>query len=97
MSGFLVGFLSIFMLWTLFFATLSGVAKLVIFGFFTTLYIAIQMYAFKELKKPNWKQSYNLAAFQQEIRNYKWVGIFFLGVASPYICSLLVYVVLKNL
>ena len=55
------------------------------------------MYALERLKKSHLEQRYNLAVFQQEIRNYKWFGIFFFGAASPYILSLFVYVVLKKL
>jgi len=85
------------MLWVVFFTTLSGVLKFIIFGIFATLYIAIQMYALERLKKSHLEQRYNLAVFQQEIRNYKWFGIFFFGAASPYILFLFVYVVLKKL
>jgi hypothetical protein len=83
--GVLVGAISIGMLWTIFFSSLSGEVKLAVFGLCTILGLGIQMYALRELKKPNFWRRYNLASFQQEIRNYRWFGIFVFGVASPYI------------
>jgi hypothetical protein len=84
------------MFWTILFTYLSDGVKFFVFGLCTILGIAVQMYALKELKRPNFWQRYNSAALQQEIRNYKWFGIFFLGAASPYILFF-VHVVLKSL
>lgn len=86
-----------FMLWTIFFTTLSGGAKLIVFGLFAALYLVIQLCALKKLQNPNFWKRYNVVSFQQEIRNYKWFGVFFFGAALPYILSLFAYVVLKNL
>jgi len=95
--GVLVGAISIGMLWAILFTSLSGGAKLTVFVLCTILGLGIQMYALRELKKPSFWQHYSLASFNQEIRNYKWFGIFAIGVASPYIFSFFIYVALKNL
>lgn len=86
-----------FMLWAILFTTVSGSTKLGIFGVCVFIAFGIQVYALRKLKRPRFWQRYNLAAFHQEVSNYKWYGIFLFGSASPYMVALIVYVFLKNL
>jgi hypothetical protein len=95
--GVLVGAISMLMLWTILFTSLSGEAKFAVFALCIVIGFATQTYALKELKRPGFWRRYNLVALQQEIRNYRWFGLFAFGVTAPYMLSLFVYVVLKNL
>ncbi|QEY14707.1 hypothetical protein D0C16_01185 [Cellvibrio sp. KY-GH-1] len=95
--GILIGLISMFMLWVILFTTVSGPTKLGVFGLCAFIAFGIQVFALRKLKRPQFWQRYNLAAFHQEVRNYKWFGIFLFGVASPYMLSLIIYVFLKNL
>jgi len=95
--GVVVGLTSMLMLWLIIFTSLSSNTKLAVFVLFSALGLALQMYALKELKKPDDKQSFTSDYWLKTIRNYRWFGIFCSGVISPYMFSLFVYVVLKNL
>ena len=95
--GVLVGLISLFAFWTIIFTTLGGGVKLSVFLGSASLSAVIQIYALRELKKPGFWQRYNWSDLEQEIRNYRWFGIFLFGVFSPLIFSFFGYVVLKNL
>lgn len=97
LCGVLVGLISLFMLWTIIFTTLSSDVKLIIFVACAVLAVAIQVYALRKLKKSDSWNNYNWSDFQQDIRNYRWFGIFLFGAVSPYLLSSFIYVVLKNL
>ena len=95
--GILTGALSIFMLWLILLTKLSGNTKFAIFLLFVILGVIVQRYALRTIKDPNYKKLSTSIYFLQIARNYQWFGIFLFGLASPYMMSLFVYVVLKNL
>ncbi len=95
--GILAGVISILMLWVILFTSLSSGAKFAVFALCVVISCAIQMYVLKELKRPSFWQRYGLNEFQQEVRNYRWFGLFAFGATFPYMVSLFVYVALKNL
>ncbi len=95
--GVLVGLISLFAFWTIIFTTVSGGVKFSVLVGSTALFAVIQAYALRELKKPSFWRRCNWSDFQQEIRNYRWFGIFLFGVFLPFIFSFFGYVVLKNL
>lgn len=97
MFGVLFGFISLSMLWTIFFTTLTSGIKLTVFGLGSLIALTLQRYALTEFNNSGFWQAAKWERFNQEVRNYKWFGLFFLGAISPYILALFFYVLFMNL
>lgn len=95
--GVLAGMASMVMLWLIIFTSLNNGAKFLAFILCAVFGFVLQIYALKDLKKPDHNQDYSSADLLQEIRNYKWFGIFLSGAFSPYLLSFFIYIVVKNL
>ena len=59
------------------------------------LFLGSQLYIMNSLKNPNLGVDYSSKLFRQEIRNYRWFGVFLFGAISPFILYVLTYVALK--
>lgn len=95
--GVLFGVLSTLALWAILLTTISSVIKLILYIVILILFLSSQLYIMNSLKNPNLGVDYSSKLFRQEIRNYRWFGVFLFGATSPFILYVLLYMAFKKM